>query len=355
MNSGLINRRGLAVVAAVLAVAAGSAFAGGGDHGGGRGGGHYGGGGHYSGGGRGGVSVGVNIGGGFRSGLSFGYRSSHFGLGVSIPLGGYYRDTYCAPRYYPSYCGPRYGYYSSGYYYRPTYSVIATAPLYVAPVYDVPTYTTPYTVVSQTAPVVAYPAGTIINGQQTNPSQPVYVQQSTTVNTAPQAAPVNPANGPALASSTVPEANPPSDFELGLAALQTKEPRDAVAALKSYLRSHAEDADAERLLGIALLNVGQTADAAASIRHAYKTDLKLAHEPISPSALGYTEREYRDLVSRAVIQGNRDNAAASWLFVSVLMQGDGRTDLARTMLDRAQQAGLEPEVYNALAAELPKK
>lgn len=355
MNLGLINRRDLAVVAAVLATAAGSALAGG-DRGGGHAGSGHGGGHYYGGGyGGGGVRVGVNIGGGYRSGyyggsgLSLGYRGSHFGIGFSVPLGSYYRSSYCAPRD---------GYYSSGYYYRPEYSAVVAAPLYVAPVYDVPTYTTPYTVVSRTAPVIAYPSGTQTTGAQqpnANGTQPVYVQQSTTVNTLPQAA--NPASGPEFAASPAPivDANPPSDFERGLAALQTKEPRDAVAALKAHVRVHGDDANAERLLGIALLNVGQPAEAAASVRHAYKTDLTLAREVVSPSALGYTEREYRDLVSRAVIQGNRDNTASSWLFVSVLMQGEGRSDLARNMLDRAQKAGLEPDVYNAMAAELPQK
>lgn len=356
MNLGLINRRGLAVVAAVLATSAGSALAQ--DHGRG---------GHGGFGGHGGVGVGVNIGGGYRgfgSGLSFGYRGSHFGVGLSIPLGGYYHDTYRAPRYYPAYFGPRYGYYSGGYYYTPVYtSVVAAAPLYVAPVYDVPTYTNSYSVVSQTSPYPVVNAPTqVVAGSTPGNAQPVYVQQSTTVNNPASSNNSGATGGPVIASSAVPqdtqpvaEANPPTDYERALAALQTKEPRDAVAGLKFYLRTHGDDAGAERLLGVSLLAAGQPAEAATAVRNAYKGDLKLAHDPISPAGLGFTEREYRDLVSRAVIQGNRDNGAASWLFVSVLMQGEGRTDLARNMLDRAQKAGLEPEVYNAMAAELPLK
>lgn len=352
MKLGLINRHGLAAVGAIaLATAAGSAYAGGGSH----------------------FGVGVNIGGGYRSGVSFGYSSRHFGVGVSVPLGGYRRD-YCGPRYYGGYSyGPRYypSYYSRGYcaprYYYPAYttSVVYSAPLYVAPVYDVPTYTTPYTVVSQTAPAVntyptnTYPANTYPTTVVTAPgttqnagSQPLLVQQTTNINSPGT---TQPSYSSEVRAGSVAPAPQPTPFERGLAALQTKEPDDAIVALKVHLGQHPEDANAERLLALAQLSTGRTAEAAASAREAYKTDLKLASQPLSPLDLGYNDREFRDLVSRAVIQGNRDNSAASWLFVSVLMQAEGRTDVARNMLDRAQKAGLEPEVYNALAAELPLK
>ncbi|MBI1190747.1 MAG: hypothetical protein GC200_08735 [Tepidisphaera sp.] len=347
MNIGLINRHGLAVVAAAaLATAAGSAQAGGGSH----------------------FGVGVNIGGGYRSGLSFGYSDRHFGIGVSVPLGGYRRDD-CGPRYYGGYyggyCGPRYyptyyrGYCAPRYYY-PAYttSVVYSAPLYVAPVYDVPTYTTPYTVVSQTAPAVnTYPTTVVTAPGTTQVAQntpPVVVQQTTNVNS-PGSGTVQPNLSSEVSASSVNAAQQATAFERGLAALQTKEPDDAVVAFKVHLGQHPEDANSRRLLALAQLSTGQTAEAASNARAAYKADLKLASQPLSPIDLGFSDREFRDLVSRAVIQGNRDNSAASWLFVSVLMQAEGRTDVARNMLDRAQKAGLEPEVYNALAAELPLK
>jgi hypothetical protein len=48
----------------------------------------------------------------------------------------------------------------------------------------------------------------------------------------------------------------------------------------------------------------------------------------------------------------RIGSASGWLSVTVLMQADGRYELARKMLKRSADEGLEPDVRSALDAAL---
>lgn len=141
-------------------------------------------------------------------------------------------------------------------------------------------------------------------------------------------------------------------LEAGAAAMLAGDYARAVTHLRAQVRENATDAKSMRLLAVALLADGRTDDAAAMVRGAYRQNTMLAIDPLVPADAGMTPRQVRDLVSRAVIQANRDNSASSWLLVAVLMQAEGRGELAGTMLQRAQKQGLEPAIVDALTPEM---
>lgn len=151
------------------------------------------------------------------------------------------------------------------------------------------------------------------------------------------------------------QAEPPRSLaEVGVYALREKRAADAVVALRRHLDTAPDDARAMRVLAIALLEDRRAADAAAVMRLAYRTDPLLARERLSPEALGFSTREFRNLVTRAVGHANSVRSSSAWLSVSVLMQGEIRDDLALAMLARAADAGLDPAVADALRAELAR-
>lgn len=154
------------------------------------------------------------------------------------------------------------------------------------------------------------------------------------------------------APAVVYAAEPTSSFEVGVLALQGGEPALAVAALRRHANQYPDDGRALRTLAVALLADKQVEDAGIILRQAYRTDPKLAGEPLVPLSLGFGERPFRDLVTRAVGHANRANTGSAWLLVASLMQAEGRLDLAKTMLARARANGLEPGIADAMAAEM---
>ena len=65
---------------------------------------------------------------------------------------------------------------------------------------------------------------------------------------------------------------------------------------------------------------------------------------MSGEALGVRATEMRRIVTRAVAHAHRVDRPDAWFMVAVLMQAEGRDDLARRMLERAQ---------GSTAAEIP--
>ncbi|MDX2132234.1 MAG: tetratricopeptide repeat protein [Planctomycetota bacterium] len=142
--------------------------------------------------------------------------------------------------------------------------------------------------------------------------------------------------------------------EHGVRALLDGRPRESIAALRRHLDDAPDDARAMRVLAIALLADRNAADAVPVMRLAYRTDPLLAREPLIPQALGFRDNEFRQMLTRAVAHAHEVNSSSAWLTVTVLMQGEERDDVARTMLARAKKAGLEPAVHDALAPELAR-
>lgn len=140
----------------------------------------------------------------------------------------------------------------------------------------------------------------------------------------------------------------------GLMALMDGNASRGASELQAHLREHRDDGRALRLLAVALAESGQPVDAAAVMRMAHEMDPALATETVGLAALGYDDARLRTLVDRSVVHAHRvkaqhsTEAASAWLVVGVLMREQGRDDLARQMIKRADRAGLRGDVVETL-------
>jgi hypothetical protein len=91
------------------------------------------------------------------------------------------------------------------------------------------------------------------------------------------------------------------------------------------------------------------------MRQAYRADPTLASRELDADLLNLTSSRRAALVNRAVEYANRVGSASGWLSVTVLMQADGRYELARKQLKKAADEGLEPDVRSALDAALASR
>jgi len=148
------------------------------------------------------------------------------------------------------------------------------------------------------------------------------------------------------ADDRVPE--PPTSLELGTLLLRAERPDEAAVELRKHLKDQPGDTEAMRTLAIALMEDRQLDDAAGVMRLAYRTDPKLGQDPMSARNLGYTAREFRELVTQMVEHAHRTESASAWMTVAALMQTEGRDELAKAMLERAMASGLEAEIADSL-------
>ncbi|MBM4108109.1 MAG: hypothetical protein FJ255_04765 [Phycisphaerae bacterium] len=185
-----------------------------------------------------------------------------------------------------------------------------------------PVYSTSYASIV-TAPVVTQP---VIYSPPAVVVQPVQV-----------AAPQPPAPVPV---------DPTTPLEAGKDALRRGNADRAVRSLKEHLRdpAHDRDGDSQRLLALALLSANRADEAALMIRKAYRTDVGLVELPFDPDLLGDDDRRIRALTVRAVEFANRERSAEAWLMVAVLLHAQDRIPLARTVVERAIEAGLERQI-----------
>lgn len=144
----------------------------------------------------------------------------------------------------------------------------------------------------------------------------------------------------------------PSPFEIGVAAFRAGNTQAAVQILNNVVAADKEDTIAMRILALALLEQREPDNAAAMMRQAYRMDPTLASRVLEVDALALTSSRRTSLINRAVEYANRVGSASGWLTVAVLMQADGRFELARRMLKRAADEGLEPDVRKAFEAAI---
>ena len=142
-----------------------------------------------------------------------------------------------------------------------------------------------------------------------------------------------------------------TDRELADLYLRAGDTREAIAMYRRHLERYPSDAEAMRSLGIALLADNDVKEGVAVIGMAYRTDPRLAADPI-PRDLFESATELRRAVSKVSVYANRVETGSAWLALAALMQAEGRTGQARTMVERARAAGLEAEVTDTMLIEL---
>jgi hypothetical protein len=147
-------------------------------------------------------------------------------------------------------------------------------------------------------------------------------------------------------------APPMNDHELGDAYLRAGDAKGAVRSYRAFLKTYPGDAAAMRSLGLALIEMGQTKEGVAMIGLAYRQHPNLADTPISIDTFRGGAEDIRDNLRRASVYANRTGAASAWLTVAMFMQAEGRTETARTMIDRASTAGLDAAVVGSMRSAL---
>lgn len=163
------------------------------------------------------------------------------------------------------------------------------------------------------------------------------------------------ATRPSAEAQKPPPAPEPTPFERGLLAFRNGRSAEAVKIWREVVKNDHEDFATMRLLALALLENREADNAAAMMRQAYRADPTLASRELDTDLLNLTSARRALLVSRAVEYANRVGSASGWLGVTVLMQSDGRYELARKQLKKAADEGLEPDVRAALDAALASK
>lgn len=215
-------------------------------------------------------------------------------------------STYCVPA---TYITPWWGVYrpSYGYYYPTTTYVNVNSP------WVIPTST-----------VVTDPYLTSTATYLPNPPAPVAVQET--------------------------EA---SLLDRAVGAMQAENYDEAVEGFRRHLKDDFDDAEAMRQLAVAFVATRQMDDAAAMMRMAYRIDPGLAPYAINRRELGLTPGELRAFVNRTVEYANTIQSGSSWLLVAILMQAEGRSDVAKEMLERSRTVGGDRELIETLQAAMP--
>ncbi len=137
---------------------------------------------------------------------------------------------------------------------------------------------------------------------------------------------------------------PPAPIELITRLLAADNAEDAVRLAREALRADAENAELMRALAIALIEDKRLKEGIAVMGLAYQTAPNLAFAPLTSQPFAGDQRRMRDAVVRCVTYAHRSNSPSAWVTVTVLMQGEGRDEPARRMLERAQTKGLTDEV-----------
>ncbi|MFG0292113.1 MAG: hypothetical protein ACF8MJ_03050 [Phycisphaerales bacterium JB050] len=143
-----------------------------------------------------------------------------------------------------------------------------------------------------------------------------------------------------------PNAEPPTSLELGEIAMKRAEYAEAITKFaeahdeqkRAEAGSDQPNRQAQRLLGIAYAADRQFEFAGKQLAEAFETDASLRNLPIRGEDLFKDGLELTSIVSRAVGYAHRKPSYESWFTVAVLMQAQGKNDLANDMIKRAEAA-----------------
>lgn len=150
------------------------------------------------------------------------------------------------------------------------------------------------------------------------------------------------------APPTKPELTPTEQAEADMNAGDYAAAREGYAKI---VQESLDDHESMRRYALSLMLDKQVADGVAVMAMAYRNDPTLASRAFDPELLG-SDGEWRKGVRIATTYANRSQTGASWLTVAVLMQAEGRAELAAKMIEKAQAVGVETAVYDAMLAAL---
>lgn len=138
-------------------------------------------------------------------------------------------------------------------------------------------------------------------------------------------------------------------------AFAADEPEEAAALYREHLATTPDDLGARVRLAITMLETGDVAGATKEIHEIYETDLSLADVSLGVTVGGWSGPRLRAAVTRTVTHANRTGEARAWMTVAILMEAEGRPELAAKMLERAEGAGLDAELASRLAAMIGRE
>jgi tetratricopeptide (TPR) repeat protein len=124
-------------------------------------------------------------------------------------------------------------------------------------------------------------------------------------------------------------------IEIDLALIAARTGRYEFAAEQYRLRGDL------RKQALTLVGANELPRAVELFVQAYESNADLVKQPMNALGLIGSVSELRHLVKRAVRHAHQEDTAEAWFTVAVLMQGEGRDELARKMMERAKQAETE--------------
>ncbi len=79
---------------------------------------------------------------------------------------------------------------------------------------------------------------------------------------------------------------------------------------------------------------------------------RLARRPFAAADFGISEHQLGDVFASSVSFGHRAKTGSSWLMAAMLAQSEGKLTLARKLIDRGVENGLERDIADAFAVAI---
>lgn len=152
----------------------------------------------------------------------------------------------------------------------------------------------------------------------------------------------------------VPE-EPPTPIEAARAWMSAGDAEEAVSWYTIHLQEEPLDLRSAREYAAALMEADRPLDAVAVLGYAYDTMPGLASEAMDTGLWGDSPLRLRRSVTDAVRYAHETQSGNAWLMVAVLMQAEGRDQVALKMLERAEAAGLSKAVGDRLRTRLAQR
>lgn len=128
----------------------------------------------------------------------------------------------------------------------------------------------------------------------------------------------------------------------------------AIDRLEAHLAAEPDDAGAKRLLGVALLEHRKPEQAVAVMMQAYLDQPMLARTPIETGILPGGEMTHRARFTKVMAMATRTKTSTNYFVACVLAQSEGRLDVAKKLLKKAEEAGLAKSVLDEMRLAIAK-